>query len=200
MGFERPVDEILSDELVTLAFLSEVQEANGGEFIGDRLKLQKTNFLLTYEYFRDRWKGLNYSFFRYRWGPFSKDLYQTEFDLLQGNLMNVTPHGDYRLTNTGKQLGEDFLNGPLATGDNRPFGQRLRKIAQSFGGTTTDNLMRHIYSMEVVPIGWQRKSRIEDIPLYADLTKRLFEEEARNVLFIPEAWTENLRHGIEYGT
>ena len=104
--FGRSRADVLTDEGVTLALCSEVQRVNNGTGLGgDRLKLQKLCFLLTYEFFGNLWRGLNYTYYRYRWGPFTKDLYQTEMDFLESDLMQHV-QGGFELTRKGERLGQ----------------------------------------------------------------------------------------------
>ena len=64
MIVERTQEEVLKDKAIVLAFLGRIHNANKGR-IGDRLKLQKLCFILTYRLFQKRYKGLNNGFQHY---------------------------------------------------------------------------------------------------------------------------------------
>lgn len=187
---ERTRVDVLADEAVTLAFFSEVQRVNKGSEVGDRLKLQKLCFLLTHEFFEKLWRGLNYTYFRYRRGPFTKDLYQTEMDFVDSNLMQVR-RSKYSLTGQGQKLGQGILS-HLLSGQNEGFGNTVTHIAEQYGHLPTHALMDQVYDMQITPIGWHSRERIADIPLYTDLTRMLESDESQTILTVDEHWLESL--------
>jgi hypothetical protein len=63
MRRERYDSERLSDNAVLLALWARVQESNGAETVGDRLKLMKLAFLAAYRLYQDRVKALNLQVF-----------------------------------------------------------------------------------------------------------------------------------------
>ncbi len=193
---ERTRVEILSDTAVTLAFFSEVELYNTTPKIGDRLKMQKLCFLLTHEFLKNSWKGLNYTFFRYKHGPFTTDLYQTETDLMESDLLQDKSR-IYSLTPTGRRLGQVILHHLLSVGENTEFGKVVIAIAQEYGRLPSATLKDMVYGMKIKPPGWQSEEHIRDIPLYTDLTQMLNEAESKRILKVDNSWIESFAAVIE---
>lgn len=187
----RDTDEVLSDELITLSLLREVERQH--PLAVDRLRLQKLCFLLTNEWFGQRRKGLNYRFFRYRLGPFTTDLYQTEVDLAQAGLIsNANGAWAIRLTDEGRSLAEAFTEEVLQAPENWHFWTDIERVAREFGGLSTRELLIAVYDLEVTPLGWREAWPLRDVPLGVDLTRVLEDEESVELLEVAPAWTETL--------
>ncbi|MFQ5878913.1 MAG: hypothetical protein ACE5IZ_01900 [Dehalococcoidia bacterium] len=187
MRFWRTEREELVDSLLTLA-LTHICAPTG--YLGDRLKLTKLIFAATLETFRTRCKGFNFSFYRYSWGPFTKELYHTWGDLYWAGLLEVQPGstGLLGLTDEGHELAERFIREVMQRDENQPFLEVMDKVADSYAPCSTGELLRRVYAMEVVPIGWSNPTTLGATPMEAYFTAPIEERDAVLAVQIPEPW------------
>lgn len=190
MSRPRTTDEVFTDELVTLLLLAEGMRIGAPPV--DRLRLQKLCFLLEYQWFANRRKGLNYRFYRYRYGPFTPELYQTEVDLAVAGL--IEDHGAWTLVPTaeGRQFADALHEDLAREPGNRPFLAGISDIIRETGMLSTSALLTRVYALETVPLGWREAWPLRDVPIGLDLTRPLEFEEATTALIIPQGWLETL--------
>ena len=186
MRFEKTREEALKDKALVLALLARVHNANGGE-IGDRLKIQKLCFLLTYELFGRRIKALNYTFFTYRWGPFTNDLYEAEADFEQAGLL-YRHDARYRLTESGLALGNSIYGAISNLATNAEICEVIEKVVENFSRWSSEELVKYAHGMSVFPLGWRQPEILDDLPLHLDLTRVLDDEEATAILDLEPGW------------
>lgn len=181
MGSERTKEEILKDKAFTLALLAKVQQANHSDIIGGRLKIQKLAFLVGYKLFQGRLKGLNYTFFTYRWGPFTKDLYETEADFEEADLLERRGH-DYSLTERGLSVGLDIYESLWNDEDNHIILEILDSVVDNYATWSTERLIDFTHEVRVRPVGWHEKDILLNLPYHLELTRVLDDEEATAIL------------------
>ena len=186
----RTTDEVFSDELVTLLLLRE-SERMGAPSV-DRLRLQKLCFLLEYQWFANRRKGLNYHFYRYRYGPFTPELYQTEVDLAVAGLIEDHGAWTFALTKEGREFADALHEELEQDPDNALFLVDIEQIAREWGTLLIPELLARVYALKTVPLGWREGWPLRDVPVGLDLTRPLELEEATAVLTVPEEWLETL--------
>ena len=176
MRYSRTSEEALTDKAVLLALLTRISHKNNTS-LGDRLKLQKITFLFCYQLFIQRIKALNYTFFTYRWGPFTKDLYEAEADFEQAELIQRRGPS-YSVTETGQAWGNSLYRAIESDPGNRGIVQAMDSVADGYAKEATGPLVELTHDMSVMPIGWQEKKRLGDLPFNLDLTGPLDDEEA----------------------
>lgn len=184
----RSTTEVMIDEALTLSLLAEIERAQGPPT--DRLRLQKLVFLVTYAWFEKRWKGFNYPYFRYRRGPFTRDMYQTEIDLAETGLIECRSAWSIALTDEGRRLSEALVEHVWHTSENCDFWHEILDTVRQFAALDTASLVRHVYKMEVYPLGWREPCELEFVPIGIDLTRILEDDEAAAAIEMPPEWVD----------
>lgn len=191
MRQQRHTNEIIIDEALTLSLLAEVELRRPSPAV-DRLRLQKLTFQLAHKWFSSQWKGFNYTFFRYTHGPFTKDLYQTEFDLASAGLIEGGSGWTFSLSDDGRELANELIEHVWTCGENALFWHDIQEIAAKTADLSTRQLIRQVYAQEVVPLGWSEPMTVEDLPLGVDLTRIFDDVEVVEALDVPDEWIETI--------
>lgn len=189
MRLERTREEVLKDKALLLVLFARIHTLTGS--IGDRLKMQKLSFLVCYPLFTSRIKGLNLTFFTYRWGPFTKDLYDVEVDFEEADLIARTDKM-IMVTEDGLSLAHAIGVSLSAFPENAAIMERVDCVVNEYGGFDKGRLIDITHEMEVFPVGWQEKERLDRLPLHLDLTRVLDDEEANEILEIERSWLDSL--------
>ncbi|CAN5520261.1 hypothetical protein BH23CHL2_BH23CHL2_05930 [soil metagenome] len=197
MRHYRTTYESVVDEALTLSVLAELEDKSSKEI--DRLRLQKIIFLIAYRWFEKRWKGFNYPFFRYHWGPFTKDLYQTEMDLSVAGLIDGGRNWTLSLTPAGESLAAEMIERVWCAEDNAHFWQDIQQVIGEFGDLTTSQLLRSLYDMEFMPLGWREAWEMRDIPIGTDLIRVLEDAEADEIIEVLDEWIDTFGLTISRG-
>lgn len=191
MRRERTDRERLYDDAALLYLWSQAQLRSTDGSAGDKLKLTKLAFLAANDFYWNRIKAVNLPFFRYTWGPYAKEINTNWTDLTRCNAM--VEDEQFQVTDQGRQLAEDFGNEVLTLDENRHIRVALDGIADTFGGESTERILRHVYDMRcytIASLGSRRK--VESIPQHVDLTAILDDEEAEYSLVVPPGWEMTL--------
>lgn len=191
MRTTRTPQEITSDSLLSLVLLDFCAADSGA--VGDRLKATKLLFMATFESARRRLKGLNYSFYRYAHGPFTKELYATWQELSDLGYLYVpsNPRDYITVTEEGKAAASYFLTKmeSSATPGIEALKSVFKQVSDTYGSFSTPELLRHIYDMKVVPVGWQEQATIRDIPNGAYFTCILDPKQSLEAVYMSEEIT-----------
>ncbi len=166
MRLSRTRQEVESDTLLSLILLDMCADDSGA--VGDRLKTTKLLFLAAIESSKRRLKGLNYSFYRYTHGPFTRELYATWEELSELGYLDVPVErfGIITVTEEGRAAARHFRNRmeSRALPGMANVTQVFSQVADTFSSLGTAEILRCVYDMEVVPVGWQQQVAIRDVP------------------------------------
>lgn len=187
MRLTRSSRDRLSDALLSLVLLNFCASA-GGRAIGDRLKVAKLLFLATHNLFTKQAKAFSFSFYRYYHGPFTTELYETWGELNWMGFLEIQPGpaGEIVLTEAGIKAAEHYEQRLKALG-NQEVLQVFKQVSDTYRQLSTEELLRQVYGMEVVPLGWQQRVRISNTPMGTYFTCVLDKEEARESVAIDDA-------------
>lgn len=184
MRFIRNQREKLQDLVLSLTLFGACQE---GTAIGDRLKVTKLMFLASYSLFEQRIKGFSLNFYRYTHGPFTPEVYEIWEELAWMGLLAIEggAKGELSLTPEGQKMA-DLVTGHLKGEPScSPHLEQTRVIADAWSSVTTSELLNHVYSMVVRPIGYGHDLPLRDVPSNQRLTGILSERESRMSMAIP---------------
>jgi hypothetical protein len=185
MRLTRSNRERQTDALLSLTLLNLCASQTG--IIGDRLKVTKLLFLATYRLFSNQARAFNFSFYRYHHGPFTTELYETWGELSWMGFLEVPagPSGELCLTEKGIAAAKRYEQRLLEL-DNEWVLQEFRHIADRYCQLDTHDLLKQVYSMELTPLGWQRQTRISEVPMGTYFTCILDSDEAVRSLAIDD--------------
>lgn len=186
MRLSRNNRERLTDSLLTLVLLRYCASEDGS--IGDRLKVTKLTFLAAHTLFTRQIKAFNFSFYRYHHGPFTTELYETWGELSWLGFLEIPPGptGEISLTDAGLKAAGRYEQRLEQLGNQRLL-EAFRHITDTYRGLSTSDLLRQVYEMKVVPLGWRQATRISDLPMSARLTCVLDQEEASESVTVDDA-------------
>ena len=179
MRLQRTDRERLGDAPLSLVLLDRCAQEDG--VVGDRLKVAKLTFLPTHKMYTEQVKAFNFSFYRYTHGPFTRELYETWGELEWMGFLEIQPgpRGNIIVTEQGGQAAKRYRTWLLELGNGRVL-EELERTADSYSQLSTSELLRKVYELQVLAVGWSHKVRIRELPANAYLTCALETEEARD--------------------
>ena len=179
MKFSRNDRERFIDAMLSLVLLRGCVSEDGNT-IGDRLKVTKLLFLAAHDLFSRQTKAFNFSFYRYHHGPFTTELYETWEELSWMGFLEIEPgpRGRLKLTDAGVKAAE-WYDQRLRISRNQPIMQVFDRVANSYAQLSTAELLQRVYSMTVVPLGWQGQVDVRQTPPGVYYTCNLDYEEAK---------------------
>ena len=187
----RTPQESASDTLLSLVLFDFCAPDSG--ILGDRLKATKLLFLATFESACRRLKSLNYSFYRYTHGPFTRELYATWQELNDLGYLDVpsNPSGDIVITEEGRAAARYFLSRMEsgAVPGVEVVKTVFTQVADTYGPLSTPELLKRVYDMKVIPVGWQEQAVIRDVPTGAYFTCILEPKQSLEVVSVGEDTT-----------
>lgn len=110
------------------------------------------------EFFNNDISVISGEFFRWNHGPMSKDVYTTNDFLVENGLVNDRA---LTITDRGEKLLENFA---YLIDSNRDIFIIVDECIKNFSHLNLHDLKEKIYSMVVIPYGWDTPIEIRDIP------------------------------------
>ncbi len=183
----RSEPERLTDALLSLVLLRECASEDG-RTVGDRLKVTKLLFLAAHNLFSQQVKAFNLSFYRYSYGPFTTELYETWEELVWMGFLNITPgnQGQILLTESGDTAAKHYAE-RLRSQGNEAILRAFQHITDAYASLSTPELLQRVYSMKVVPLGWQQSISVRDTPSRSFYTCILDDTEAKTTMRLDRA-------------
>lgn len=192
MRRERTEYERMVDNVLLLSLWARAQECSPGrEFIGGRLKLMKLAFLVAYDLYWKKIKGLNTRFFRYTYGPYSKMVSDSWDELLKREYLSEEEV--FATTDKGRLFADAFTKEVLALPENQQIASVIDAVIRKYAAFDTDELLRVVYNMPSKTVGGSvPASTIEMTPFRCDFTDILEEEDSEVILQVPSGWETSL--------
>ena len=184
MRFIRNQREKLQDLALSLVLFRACQQ---GAHLGDRLKVTKLLFLATYGLFSRDMKGLSLSFYRYTHGPFTAEVYEIWEELAWMGFLESEggASGKLGLTPKGQQAAEKITSKLDCEESCKVFLQQTNQIADAWCSASTAELLQHVYSLTVRPIGYSLDVPLRDVPHGERLTGIIADRTAESAVFLP---------------
>jgi len=172
------------------------QERNGGEAVGDRLKMMKLAFLAAYPLYWDRIKALNLRFYRYTWGPYTEQVSDSWDDLCARHLLGEEEM--FYVTEEGERLARSFRDEVLGLSENQDIRRWLEDVVEAHAALDTQSLLSKVYDMYCYTLESPgRKHRIKSISQRQQFTAILEAEDADESLVIPPGWQITLELALD---
>jgi len=121
-------------------------------------KLQKLVFVAQEEMAQRGICAVSSEFFRWNYGPMSKEVYRTNDILIENNLVT---NGALTLNDRGEAILKEF---EYIIDDNIEIFSIIDKCIDEFSYLSLSELKEKIYSMMVVPFGFEHPVAIRDLP------------------------------------
>lgn len=190
---QRTADEVLTDTILFLCLMDRfVEFGDRGNWVGDRIKVQKATFLAAHAMWERKDKGFNLTFFRYDFGPLSKQLYAV-WSVLRGPSVECWfEEEEFGITERGRDLAQSFCEEVLSVGENKRYLAVLEDVAKRYTHKTSYDIQCHVYEMRVLPIGLQEEMTVEKTPRGYQFTQALDPHEAVSQLRVEPGWLETL--------
>ncbi|MEX2599353.1 MAG: hypothetical protein WD533_06825 [Dehalococcoidia bacterium] len=185
----RTEQERFTDALLTLATYARVQETRGHD-VGDRLKAMKHVFVPAHSLFSKRMRAFNLSFHRYTHGPFTREVYEAWEELTIAGFLAVSedPRGPVTVTGDGIAFARYFMGEVLSRPRNQGILHEIEASVDATASLSTRQLLDRVYATRAVPVGWQDRVPIAEIPAGVYLTKIIEPYEAAAAVDIPAQW------------
>jgi hypothetical protein len=208
MGRERTPYERMVDNALLVSLWSLAQDRSPDHMVGDRIKATKITFLAAYPLYHDRIKAFNFEFFRYTRGPMAKHLTATAEELRNYDM--AYEDEDIVMRERGLELGRAFYNEVLDLPQNKIVGNYIYATAEGFGPKSQEEVLEHVYSMQVRTLqNPMKRTTVKNVKMNDTFTRILEDEDEPQQLYIPPGWEmtlelafnptalSNLQSGIE---
>ena len=188
----RNADERRCDAALLLTLWARSVEAPR-EDAGDQLWQMKLAFLTALGLSRDEVRALTLNFYRWTWGPLSNEVYEA-WDDLEG-AGSMCPEERFVFTRRGLELAEAFYAEVVCDERNVIVRETLDRVAAEWRGEPrTGDLLRHVSTIEIVPLA---NGAFAAVPIQAvaagdPLLEPVPADRAKGGLTVEPGWRETL--------
>ena len=166
-------------------------EAHDDGTLGDRLRLMKLAFLAACSLSEAKIAGLGLSFYRWTWGPLSNEVYDVWERLERAGILHEEEQ--WIVTEDGASLSDAFYGDVFHAEVNEQVRRAFDEIADRWRGEPwTSELMKHVYALEVVPVGGDSPVAVSDVPMASPIIQPIAPLAGGDVLDVDSAWLETL--------